>query len=241
MMDLTLIKKFSEVPVHAVPRSGNWDETDGSVHGTFLVPTLHHFTLASPLHTQRALPALAPTSRQLVLQLASSILIYDALFFVSHLALHKVPLLCKIHSTHHKHGEINPQITNQLYVLERLGLLLLANFSLKIIRSHVVTRTLFVRLFVWLLVDIHSGMDQPWGYDKLLPEGWAAGCRRHSAHHQYGQRYYEPFFNWWDDAWTKARHWMAYRWCLALYSSTSPLRSSAKHGFSRFPNQPFWR
>jgi len=42
---------------------------------------------------------------------------------------------------HHSHAELNPQITNQLDIGERLGLVLLANFSLNIIGSHVLTRT----------------------------------------------------------------------------------------------------
>ncbi len=200
LMDLTMIKKFGGVTVGDMATSGNYDPSTVSMRGNFLAPTLHHFTLNSPLQTQRALPALPPTSRQIVLQLATSIFIYDAVFFLFHLALHKLPYVSKIHSMHHKHGEINPQVTNQLDVGERLGLVLLANFSLNIIKSHVLTRTLFIPMFVWLLVDIHSGMDQPWGYDKILPHGWAAGSRRHAAHHQHGQRYYEPFFNWWDNA-----------------------------------------
>lgn len=185
--------------------SGNYDPSSVSMRGNFLAPILHNFTSSSPFQTQRALPLLPPTSRQLVLQLATSIFIYDAVFFLFHLALHELPLLSKIHSVHHKHGDINPQITNQLDIVERLGLVLLANFSLNIIRSHVLTRTLFVPIFVWLLADIHSGMDQVWGYDKILPKGWAASSKRHSAHHQYGQRHYEPFFNWWDDAY----EWMS--------------------------------
>ena len=212
MMDLTMIKKFGGVPVHDMALSGNYDPNTVSMKGNFLAPTLHHFTPDSPLQTQRALPPLPPTSRQLVLQLATSIFIYDTVFFFFHLALHKLPHLSKIHSVHHKHGEINPQTTNQLDILERFGLILLANFSLNIIGSHVLTRTLFVPMFVWLLVDIHSGMDQEWGYDKLLPKGWAAGSKRHSAHHQYGQKYYEPFFNWWDDA---------YEWALSRMQKDS--------------------
>lgn len=200
LMDLTMIKKFGGVSVHEMAMSGNYDPITVSMRGNFLAPTLHHFTLDSPLQTQRALPTLPPTSRQLVVELAASILIYDAAFFFFHLALHKLPYVSQIHSIHHKHGEINPQVTNQLDIGERLGLVLLANFSLNIIKSHVLTRTLFVPMFVWLLVEIHSGMDQPWGYDKILPQGWAAGSKRHAIHHQYGQKYYEPFFNWWDDA-----------------------------------------
>lgn len=200
LLDLTMIKKFGGVPVYDMAMSGNYDPDNVSMRGNFLAPTLHKFTLHSPLQTTRALPPAPPTSHQLVIQLAASILIYDTVFFFFHLALHKLPILSKIHSRHHKHGEIHPQITNQLDIVERLGLVLLANFSLNIIGSHVLTRTLFVPMFVWLLVDIHSGMDQEWGYDKLLPHGWAAGSKRHSQHHQYGTTYYEPFFNWWDDA-----------------------------------------
>ena len=200
LLDLTMIKKFGGVPVQDMALSGNYDPNNVSMRGNFLAPSLHRFTFDSPLQTTRALPPTPPTSRQLVLQLAASIVIYDSVFFFFHLALHKLPLLNKIHSIHHKHGEINPQITNQLDMFERLGLVLLANFSLNIIGSHVLTRTLFVPMFVWLLVDIHSGMNQEWGYDKLLPAGWAAGSKRHSHHHQHGTKYYEPFFNWWDDA-----------------------------------------
>lgn len=200
LMDLTMIKKFGGVSIRDMAICGNYDPSTVSMQGNFLAPTLHHFTLNSPLQTQRALPPLPPTARQIVLQLATSIIIYDGVFFVFHLGIHKLPYLNKIHNIHHKHGEINPQVTNQLDILERLGLVLLANFSLNIIKSHVLTRTLFIPMFVWLLVDIHSGMDQPWAYDKILPHGWAAGSRRHAAHHQHGQRYYEPFFNWWDNA-----------------------------------------
>ncbi|MCJ1278844.1 hypothetical protein MMC21_006663 [Puttea exsequens] len=199
-LDLTMIKKLGGVLVDDMALSGNYDPNSVTMKGSFLAPTLHRFTWDSPLQIRRALPRAPPTSRQLVLQLLASIIIYDAVFFWFHLALHKLPLLSRFHSVHHKHGEIYPQITNQLDVFERLTLILLANFSLNIISSHVLTRTLFVPMFVWLLVDIHSGMDQKWGYDKLLPKGWGAGSKRHSHHHQYGTMYYEPFFNWWDDA-----------------------------------------
>ena len=201
LLDLTLIKKYGGVPVQDMASSGGYDMASmtKTIHGTFLAPTLHNFSFSSPLQTRRALPPVAPTSREVVLQLATSLFIYDTLFFLFHLSLHH-PLFSRIHSHHHNHREINPQITNQLDIAERMGLVLLANFSLNIIGSHVLVRTLFVVVFVWLLVDIHSGMDLEWGYDKLLPSGWGSGSKRHSLHHQVGNRYYEPFFNWWDDA-----------------------------------------
>ena len=219
LMDLTMIKKFAGVPVQDMARSGNYHITTTlpsssysfsasndttlttpSIPSTYLSPTLHNFTLSSPLQTRRALPPSAPTTRQLVLQLTLAFLIYDSLFFLFHLSLHKLPLpaLTRIHRPHHSHAEIHPQVTNQLDVVERLGLVMLANFSLNVVRAHVLTRTVFVVVFVWLLVEIHCGMDLMWGYDKILPRGWASGSRGHSKHHRNGEGHYEPFFCWWD-------------------------------------------
>ena len=201
-MDLTLIKKYAGVPVTAIRQSGGYEPfvmgTKSSISPSFLVPTVHNFSSTSPLQLWRALPQEAPSSRRLVLELALSFFIYDALFFLAHLAFHRIPLLARFHQPHHRHGEMNPQLTNQLSLTERLTLVLLANFSLNIIKCHVLTRTAFVPIFVYLLVEIHSGLDLEWGYDKLLPFGLGAGARKHAKHHREGRSGYEPFFGWWD-------------------------------------------
>ncbi|KAI9728222.1 MAG: hypothetical protein M1828_004683 [Chrysothrix sp. TS-e1954] len=205
LMDLVMIKKFAGVDLEAMLISGNYEPATtlptGYHRSTFLAPSMHNFSVSSPLQTKRALPAQAPTSRRLVLELICSFVIYDALFFVFHLLMHIVRPLARWHAPHHTHAEINPQITNQLHVFERLGLVLLANFSLNIIRSHVLTRTLFVPIFVWLLVEIHSGLDLPWGYEKILPGGWGGGAKKHALHHKNGGGGLEPFFEWCDGLW----------------------------------------
>src|ERR1700761_2728055 len=175
LLDLSMIKKFADVPLEDMLRSGNYaiSAKAASEHrSTFLVPSLHNFSLSSPLQTLRALPYEAPSSRRITIELFGSMVIYDALFFCFHLTMHIAPGLRAWHRPHHTHGEMHPRITNQLHIFERLGLVLLANFSLNIIGSHVLTRTLFVPLFVWLLVEIHSGLDLPWAYEKVLPRGW---------------------------------------------------------------------
>lgn len=201
LLDLTMIKKFADVALEDMLESGNYNYTGHYSHphrATFLVPSLHNMTATSPLQTRRALPVVPPTSRRVALELATSFILYDALFFLFHLALHILPGVKRWHAPHHRHAEMHPQITNQLHVLERLGLVLLANFSLNIIGSHVFTRTLFVPVFVWLLVEIHSGLDLPWGYDKILPSGWAGGARKHMLHHAGGGSGYAPYFSWCD-------------------------------------------
>lgn len=202
-MDLVLMKKYAGVAARDNLVVGGWDpDADAHVAGystSFLRPRFHHFTWSSPLQLRRALPPDPPSSRRLVVELVVALVIYDALFFLAHLALHRIPGLARFHAPHHRHGEMHPQITNQLDVVERLILVLLANFSLNIIGAHVVTRALFVPLFVWLLVEIHSGLDLDLGYDKLLPAGWGAGAKRHAVHHRGGREFFEPYFCWWDD------------------------------------------
>ena len=218
LLDFIMIKKFSEVPINDIRRSGGYAidhsinatnfplqlhraaqvETSSFVSPSFLLPTFHNFTLSSPLQLERALPPTMPTSRRIVFELIGAFFIYDALFFAIHLAFHRIRPLARIHSPHHTHAEIHPQVTNQLSVTERLALVLLANFSLNIIGSHVFTRTCFVPLFVYLFVEVHCGMDLDWGYDKLMPAGWGAGPKVHAKHHQTGSGAYAPFFRWWD-------------------------------------------
>jgi cholesterol 25-hydroxylase len=200
LLDLTMVKKYAGVDVAAIRRSGGHSaERALHVHGSFLAPSLHNISWQSPLQLVRALPGDAPSSRRVLVELAASLVLYDAFFFAIHLAFHRVPALQRIHGPHHGHHEIHPQVTNQLTVTERVALILLANFALNIIGGHVLTRTLFVPVFLYLLIEVHSGVELDWQYDKILPQGWGAGTRKHAAHHREGKRFYQPFFCWWDD------------------------------------------
>ncbi|KAG9240782.1 hypothetical protein BJ878DRAFT_270480 [Calycina marina] len=200
-LDLILIKKYAGVAVSDIRRSGGYKPFSAgkdNTSGSFLAPTLHKFSWSSPLQFVRALPTDIPSSRRIALELLLAFFIYDTLFFFIHIAFHRVPYLRRFHHPHHTHAEINPQVTNQLSITERVSLILLANFSLNIIGSHVLTRTLFVPIFVYLLVEVHCGMDLEWGYDKIMPFGLGAGSRRHAVHHRVGEGHYQPFFCWWD-------------------------------------------
>ncbi|KAG4421094.1 hypothetical protein IFR04_005737 [Cadophora malorum] len=210
-LDLILIKKYAGVPVPDIRRSGGYDPLpagEGRIKSSFLAPTVHRFSWSSPLQITRALPRDVPSSRRIVLELMVAFFLYDTLFFLTHIALHRIPTLRRIHHPHHTHSEINPQVTNQLTMIERLSLILLANFSLNIIGSHVLTRTLFVPIFVYMLVEIHCGMDLEWGYEKIMPFGLGAGCRKHAMHHRLGEGYYQQFFTWWDDGLVAAEQWL---------------------------------
>jgi cholesterol 25-hydroxylase len=197
-LDFTLVKKYADVNVADIRRTGGYPPFHDSIGSSFLSPSFHKFSLTSPLQLWRALPVEPPSIRRLVLELITSFFIYDGLFFFAHLAFHRISFLAYFHKAHHQHGEINPQVTDQLSIVERLTLVLLANFSLNIILSHVLTRTVFIPIFVHLLIEIHSGMDLQWGFEKILPQGWATGAKKHAQHHREGNGNFEPFFCWWD-------------------------------------------
>ena len=220
-LDVVLIKKFRGVAWTEMVRSGGYDPAQltlrqyGNTTAStmpaniaaqhFLLPSVHNFTLASPLQLTRALPPLPPSARTFALQLIGSLVLYDALFFALHLAFHKVPpLYRRVHATHHAHAEIHAQITNQLDMGERLALVLTANFALQIIGAHVLTRTAFVPLFVLFLVQNHSGLDVL-SYDKVLPKGWGAGPTTHAQHHRLETVGYAPYFCWCD----RVYEWMS--------------------------------
>lgn len=201
-LDLILIKKYAGVAVPDIRRSGGYEpfpSGQGTISASFLAPTLHNFCWNSPLQLVRSLPVDIPSSRRVVLELLVAFFIYDTLFFLVHIAFHRVSCLRRFHHPHHSHAEINPQVTNNLSMAERMSLILLANFSLNIIGSHVLTRSLFVPIFVYMLVEVHCGMDLEWGYDKIMPFGLGAGCRKHAVHHRVGEGHYQQFFCWWDD------------------------------------------
>ncbi|MCJ1447938.1 MAG: hypothetical protein MMC23_008450 [Stictis urceolatum] len=180
-LDLLMIKKFAGVPAADLLRAGGYDTSafanSTSMHTYLLQPTLHNFSLSSPLQFTRPLPPSPPTTRRIALELPLSVLIYDFAFFLAHLALHWIPFLAPAHMPHHAHAEMHPQVANQLGVPERLVLVLLANFALNVIGSYVLTRTLFVPVFVYLLVEIHSGLDLPWVSRSLCRGGgrWRRG------------------------------------------------------------------
>ena len=141
----------------------------------------------------RALPPKSPTIFQISYQLIFSFLLFDLLFFFLHFALHKNHLLYRyIHKRHHEHNHIHAHVTNQLSISERITLILSANFALKVFCSHPLTRTIFIPIFIGILVDNHSGYDMPFGLHRLVPFGIVGGSLKHYEHHVSGKRAYQP-------------------------------------------------
>ena len=163
----------------------------------------------------RLLPAEPPTAREVVGHTFAALLVYDAIFFFLHFALHTFPwLYAAVHKHHHDHETVahhgalqaactpiaalqSPSaphcaVTNQLTLAERVFLILSANAALKLVRAHPLTRNVFTHCFIWLLMDSHSGMDFPVWYDKVLPI--FGGSLAHYTHHVRHSTHFAPLF-----------------------------------------------
>jgi len=95
----------------------------------------------------------------------------------------------------------HPLHTNQLHIVERVVLILCANESLKVIGAHVLSRTVFIVAFIWLLVWNHT----PYTHEEMRARG-GGKCKggrgqqkRHVLHHVHGDKYFQPFFTYLDD------------------------------------------
>lgn len=151
------------------------------------------------IQTTRPLPVDPPTVEQICFQLVTSVLLYDFMFFCIHLLFHKNAWLYKsVHALHHKHDVMHGRVTNLLTVPERIILILSANYALRFMGSHPLTRNLFVPVFIFLLVDNHTGYDLPFGLHRIVPFNIMGGPATHMAHHFKGTKHYQPFFTYMD-------------------------------------------
>ena len=153
------------------------------------------------LYPRRSLPAACPTSAQLGAAVASSLFLYDFLFYWIHLALHRVPwLFVHVHATHHRQAALQSREVIRHSLLDG-ALQVGANIaSLKLLGLHPLSRALHNVAVTYWLTETHSGYDMPWMLHNLVPGGVLGGSPRHEAHHKCGRVHYHQFFTWIDRA-----------------------------------------
>lgn len=162
-------------------------------------PTIWTEKRNSFIQTTRALPVDPPAVTSILYQLVASFIVYDALFFIVHLTLHKNIYLYKyIHKFHHDHGMVNSHVASRLMMVERIALILSANFGLKLFNSHPLTRMIFVPILLGIVIDHHSGYDLPFGMHRIIPFGIVGGSVKHFEHHMTGKGNYQPIFTYLD-------------------------------------------
>ncbi|KAL6114688.1 uncharacterized protein ACO6RY_05389 [Pungitius sinensis] len=159
---------------------------------TILPATALVHALRSP-----ALPALAPSCWRLFAEVFASLLLFDTVFFICHVAMHRVPWLYRnTHQLHHQHHTPFALAAQDSGSLELLTLLLLSLGSAWAVGCHPLSEATFHLLNTWLAVEDHCGYELPWALHRLLPG--VGGAPHHQVHHNVHSVNFAPYFVHWD-------------------------------------------
>ncbi|XP_064209855.1 cholesterol 25-hydroxylase-like protein [Anguilla rostrata] len=151
------------------------------------------------LHRLRSskMPALAPTCWQALWQIASSLFLFDALFYFWHVVMHRVPWLYRrVHQAHHQNPDVFALTAQDASAVELLCLQTIALCSATLVGCHPLSEIIFHLLNMWLAAEDHCGYDLPWALHKILP--FFGGAPFHQLHHRKFRGNYAPYFKHWD-------------------------------------------
>ncbi|XP_029296575.1 cholesterol 25-hydroxylase [Cottoperca gobio] len=163
----------------------------------YLTTVLPATALLHGLRGPARLPLLAPSCPQLFVEVFACLLLFDTLFFIWHVTMHRFPRLYRsTHQQHHLHRVTFALAAQDSSAAELLSLLLLALSSAWVVGCHPLSEAFFHMVNSWLAVEDHCGYDLPWALHRLLPCLGGAPC--HQAHHTLHSVNYAPYFTHWD-------------------------------------------
>ncbi|KNC55770.1 uncharacterized protein AMSG_12425 [Thecamonas trahens ATCC 50062] len=139
-----------------------------------------------------------PSLWRLVGQVLSCLLVYDALFFCCHRAMHAVPALYKLHAKHHTHALQRAIETVRLTLVEQAVDVACSIVAVNVTGAHPMARMVYVPTITLLLCDLHSGYDWPFSLENVMPGAMWGGAVFHDLHHRNGRLHFGKFSKIWD-------------------------------------------
>ena len=116
-----------------------------------------------------------------------ALVIYDALFYLGHNALHRVPWLYHtVHAKHHSEPVVRAGDSVRHSFLDGAWDVVCAVAALMVLRANALSRSVFNIVAIFLIVEAHCGSNFPWALANLVPGGIFAGAKGHDLHHQHG-------------------------------------------------------
>jgi sterol desaturase/sphingolipid hydroxylase (fatty acid hydroxylase superfamily) len=142
----------------------------------------------------------------LLAELISGIILYDAIFFFIHWAMHEIPFLRSLHHRHHARPDGTVESRDTLrHSLVDGGLQVYINILVQrkspwgMVKSRL-ARGLHNVIVIWMLAESHSASPYP-----NIWRRWFVGVREHRLHHlgtsgRYGRHHrHQQFFGYLDD------------------------------------------
>lgn len=160
----------------------------------YVVPLLLWDILAPRRH-RRLAPFGTPTTMGMLGGIVGGLFLYDFLFFLGHVAMHKIPFVYRtVHTKHHKTQEVRAADIVRLSMVEEVLEVGFSIVALGFLGVHPLARSIYNCVITFLLTELHCGFDFPWTPQNVIPFGLMTGSRRHHYHHRFGKHYYQKFF-----------------------------------------------
>ena len=178
------------------------------------VPLVLYIALIRVYHWVYPKPAFGldvPTAARILIELVEGVVYYDFIFFWIHLVMHKYPklawffqhnvhhdqkILCANEVQHHSFVDGSLQVVVNVVVQ---NVSLYAWFMHPGYRKHFLSHLLHNIVITYMLTETHAGYDGWWCMHRLLP-GLVGGAKLHEVHHRVGNKHFQPFFTYLDDA-----------------------------------------
>mmetsp|Transcript_10353 Transcript_10353/g.29234 ORF Transcript_10353/g.29234 Transcript_10353/m.29234 type:complete len:352 (-) Transcript_10353:210-1265(-) len=149
---------------------------------------------------RRNIPASGPGSfAKVLLDIFIALVVYDALFFPIHLAMHRMPALRFIHARHHESKALYSTEVLRHSLVDGSLQVAVNILTLNLLRLHPFTRMCYNIVITYMLTEIHSGLDLPYMLHNVLSDRVLGGPPRHEEHHRFGTHNYQQFFTYLDD------------------------------------------
>eukprot|EP00123_Amoebidium_parasiticum_P021327 comp6551_c0_seq1/m.2321 comp6551_c0_seq1/g.2321 ORF comp6551_c0_seq1/g.2321 comp6551_c0_seq1/m.2321 type:complete len:281 (-) comp6551_c0_seq1:571-1413(-) len=147
----------------------------------------------------RRMPIDPPGALTVVSEVIGILFVYDLLFTVAHLAMHKVPGAFKLlHAHHHKHVHTHAYETFRLGLVEMWTDVFCSIIAVNSFGAHPLSRAFYNANICYLLTELHGGYNFPWMISNIIPGGFISGSLQHAEHHRTGTVYYQKFFAYLD-------------------------------------------
>jgi sterol desaturase/sphingolipid hydroxylase (fatty acid hydroxylase superfamily) len=186
---------MQEIEAPLATKQSAWNNWGWLVELPVYCVPLFLWDVLAPRRHRRLAPFGAPTTMGIVGGIAGGLFLYDLLFFVGHVAMHKIPFLHRtVHNKHHKTQEVRAAEIVRLGLVEEVLEVGFSIVALNLLGVHPFARSIYNCVITFLLTELHSGFDFPWTPQNVVPFGLMTGSRRHHFHHRNGKHYYQKFF-----------------------------------------------
>jgi sterol desaturase/sphingolipid hydroxylase (fatty acid hydroxylase superfamily) len=145
------------------------------------------------MYPRRQIPLQAPSLATLVYEVVACILLYDLFFFFTHVPLHKIPALWRLHKKHHALATIR---ACEVFAESPFGTwnnVACSVFAIRTMDAHPMSRCIYNIVLIYLLTELHCGYSFPWSIAHLVPYGLWGGSIAHDAHHRKGDKHFGKF------------------------------------------------